>query len=207
MIPGVRQFPPCRTAAPSRRSRSRHHQVSQKVPPPHIILACEFRLRFWGLEHRTGSCRVSGRWLADEQPGILKAYFLSYAIDDQSWARRFESLGGSGDRVGIDSVEWETCRWVAWNCVAQARGLWKAVLRAVAGTRPAPHRVRREYAMIRKWSEDPAEIRARLQAADRRRSAFLPIVCYSMLQTLRRQQWDESEDAQSKVENSLRAHV
>jgi hypothetical protein len=187
-----------------------------------------------------------------------KRIFLIYAIDDQSWARRFELLVSplgyytfptSGDafsgarstnkplivKSAIQSCSFAVVligkrthmsRWVdqeiAWALTQwdgkPAAGLLGIVLpehedfgkpyyepSLVPGR--LHDRVRWEYALIRKWSEDPAEISARLQEADRRRRAFLPIVSYSMLQTLHRQQWDESEDAQREVENSLRAHV
>jgi len=55
--------------------------------------------------------------------------------------------------------------------------------------------IQNEYAIIKKWSEDPAEIRRWLDAAERRRHRYCPEPSLGAAAQLYRFSWDEGVDA------------
>lgn len=55
--------------------------------------------------------------------------------------------------------------------------------------------IQNEYAIIKKWSEDPAEIRQWLDEADRRRNRYCPEPSLGAAAQLYRFPWDEGVDA------------
>lgn len=64
-------------------------------------------------------------------------------------------------------------------------------------------RVKWEFALIRKWIEDPSQIQQWIENAERRRKHFRSSINYSALKALKEYPWDENADTPRPILQSL----